>query len=62
MNEQPIIDTGEQRALSLPDETLFAANGIVSRTLLRTPRAWAGLFGFAEGQELSGHKIGRAHV
>ena len=36
MNEQPVIDSGAARILSLAEETKFAANGIVSRTLLRT--------------------------
>jgi quercetin dioxygenase-like cupin family protein len=55
MNEIPLIDPGEAKILSLPDETQFAANGIVSRTLLRTPTTRIVLFGFAEGQELSEH-------
>ena len=41
--------------MSLAAETKFAANGIVSRTLLRTPNSRAVLFGFAEGQELTEH-------
>ena len=36
-------------------ETRFAPNGIVSRTLLRTAHSRVVLFGFAEGQELSEH-------
>ena len=55
MNEMPLIEPAEARILSLPDETQFAANGIVSRTLLRTPTTRVVLFGFAEGQELSEH-------
>ena len=55
MNEQPLIDAGEPKILSMPDETQFAANGIVSRTLLRTPTTRVVLFGFAGGQELSEH-------
>jgi quercetin dioxygenase-like cupin family protein len=55
MNEMPLIDSGEEKILSLPDETQFATNGIVSRTLLRTPTTRVVLFGFAEGQELSEH-------
>lgn len=55
MNERPIIDSGQAKILSLPDETQFATNGIVSRTLLRTPTTRVVLFGFAEGQELSEH-------
>lgn len=55
MNEVPLIDAGEPKILSLPNETQFAANGIVSRTVLRTPTTRVVLFGFAEGQELSEH-------
>jgi quercetin dioxygenase-like cupin family protein len=55
MSEQPLIDLTEQKILSLVAETQFAPNGIVSRTLLRTPAARVVLFGFAQGQELSEH-------
>src|ERR1017187_6705010 len=55
MNEQPIIDAGAAKILSLAEETRFAPNGIVSRTLLRTANSRAVLFGFAEGQELTEH-------
>ena len=51
----PYIDSSEAKVLSLPAETQFADNGIVSRTLLRTPTARVVLFGFAEGQELTEH-------
>src|ERR1041385_4461312 len=55
MTEQPLIDPAQEAVLSLPTETQFAANGIVSRTLLRTKRSRVVLFGFAEGQELTEH-------
>jgi quercetin dioxygenase-like cupin family protein len=55
MNEKPLIDPAREKILSLPDETKFAANGIVSRTLLRTANTRTVLFGFAEGQELTEH-------
>jgi quercetin dioxygenase-like cupin family protein len=55
MNEQPVIAPGAANILSLPDETRFAPNGIVSRTLLRTANSRVVLFGFAEGQELTEH-------
>jgi quercetin dioxygenase-like cupin family protein len=55
MSEKPLVGPREAKILSLPDETQYAANGIVSRTLLRTPTARVVLFGFAEGQELSEH-------
>ena len=55
MAEQPLIAAGAQKILSLPAETHFAPNGIVSRTLLRTANSRVVLFGFAEGQELTEH-------
>lgn len=55
MSEKPLIDVTQEKILSLPDETKFAANGIVSRTLLRTANTRVVLFGFAEGQELTEH-------
>ena len=55
MKEKPLIDSAEAKILSLPDETKFAENGIVSRTLLNAAHARVILFGFAEGQELSEH-------
>ena len=55
MAEQPLIDTAAAKIVSLPQETQFAANGIVSRTLLRTANGRVVLFGFAEGQELTEH-------
>src|SRR6266571_1539923 len=55
MTERPLIDAVQEKILSLADETRFAPNGIVSRTLLRTPTSRVVLFGFAEGQELTEH-------
>jgi quercetin dioxygenase-like cupin family protein len=55
MSEKPIIEPGKERILSLAKEVRFEENGIVSRTLLRTPHSRAVLFGFAEGQELTEH-------
>jgi quercetin dioxygenase-like cupin family protein len=55
MSEQPLIDPKEGKVVSLPAETQYAANGIVSRTVLRSPGARVVLFGFAEGQELTEH-------
>lgn len=55
MTEQPLMDPGKEKILSLPAETQFAPNGIVSRTLLRTTNSRTVLFGFAEGQELTEH-------
>jgi quercetin dioxygenase-like cupin family protein len=55
MAEQPLLDAGAAKVVSLPQETQFAANGIVSRTLLRTGNGRVVLFGFAEGQELTEH-------
>ena len=55
MSEKPLIDAALEKILSLADETRFAPNGIVSRTLLRTATSRVILFGFAEGQELTEH-------
>lgn len=55
MSEKPIIGPGKEKILSLVEEVRFEKNGIVSRTLLRTPHSRAVLFGFAEGQELTEH-------
>jgi quercetin dioxygenase-like cupin family protein len=55
MTEKPLIDPAKEKVVSLADETKFAANGIVSRTLLRTETTRVVLFGFAEGQELTEH-------
>ena len=55
MNEKPLIESGAAKILSLAEETKYAANGIVSRTLLRTANSRTVLFGFAEGQELTEH-------
>jgi len=55
VGETPLIDPAAAKVISLAEETKFAANGIVSRTLLRTPNSRVVLFGFAEGQELTEH-------
>jgi quercetin dioxygenase-like cupin family protein len=55
MSEQPLIDSAREKILSLTAETQFAPNGIVSRTLLRTPGSRTVLFGFTQGQELTEH-------
>jgi quercetin dioxygenase-like cupin family protein len=55
MNERPLIDSARGSVLSLSEETQFAENGIVSRTLLQTTVCRIVLFGFAEGQELTEH-------
>jgi len=55
MSERPLIDAAKEEIISLPNETQFAANGIVSRTVLRSPNSRMVLFGFAEGQELTEH-------
>jgi quercetin dioxygenase-like cupin family protein len=55
MTEQPLIDAGREKVLSLAAETQFVPNGIASRTLLRTANSRTVLFGFAEGQELAEH-------
>jgi len=55
MSEHPLMDAATASVISLDEETGFAPNGIVSRTVLRTPHGRVVLFGFAEGQELTEH-------
>lgn len=55
MNEKPLVKAGAANILSLAEETQFAANGIVSRTLFQTDNFRTVLFGFAQGQELTEH-------
>lgn len=55
MNEKPLIESASPKILWLADETQFAPNGIVSRTLLNAAGLRTVLFGFAEGQELTEH-------
>ena len=55
MSERPLIDLDQEKILSLARETQFAPNGIVSRTLMKSPTSRVVLFGFAAGQELSEH-------
>jgi len=55
MNERPLIESEHEKIVSLANETQYAPNGIVSRTLLRTGTLRTVLFGFAEGQELTEH-------
>jgi len=49
------MDAGVEKVISLHEETRYAPNGIVSRTLMRTANSRVVLFGFAEGQELTEH-------
>ena len=55
MSERPLIESDVEKVISLADETRFAPNGIVSRSLMRTPNSRIVLFGFTEGQELTEH-------
>jgi quercetin dioxygenase-like cupin family protein len=55
VNEQPICEGTSWKILALAEESKFAPNGIVSRTLLSTANCRVLLFGFAEGQELTEH-------
>lgn len=50
-----MIDPAQAQVVSLAEETRFAPNGIVSRTLWRTPTLRVVLFGFDQGQELTEH-------
>lgn len=55
MSERPLIAGTTTEMIALSKETQYAANGIVSRTVLRTPNSRVVLFGFSAGQELSEH-------
>jgi quercetin dioxygenase-like cupin family protein len=55
MNESPLLQTEPTGIVALPEATQFAANGIVSRTLLKTGSLRMVLFGFDVGQELTEH-------
>jgi len=55
ISEKPLIDVAREEILALADETKFAADGIASRTLLRTANLRVVLLGFAEGRELTEH-------
>jgi quercetin dioxygenase-like cupin family protein len=55
MKEQPLLDPGSSKILPLADETRYAPNGIVSRTLLSNGPLRVVLFGFDQGQELTEH-------
>jgi len=55
MKEEPLLATDCERIISLAQETQFAPNGIVSRTVFATPTTRVILFGFAPGQELTEH-------
>ena len=55
MKEFPLIAADQARVIDLREETQFAPNGIISRTILITTQARVILFGFSEGQELSEH-------
>lgn len=62
MAEKPIFSQGEAAVTSLAKETVYADNGIVSRTLLSTPAVRMTLFAFADGQELTEHASTRHAV
>jgi quercetin dioxygenase-like cupin family protein len=55
MSEQPLINLQHEKIISLANETQFAPNGIVSRTILRSSNVRVVLFGFSAGQELTEH-------
>lgn len=55
MSEKPLMDGSREEIISLAKETQYAPNGIVSRTVLRTPGSRVILFGFSESQELTEH-------
>jgi quercetin dioxygenase-like cupin family protein len=59
MAAKPMIAPLEARVLSLPAQTRYAPNGIVSRVVFDAGGARVVLFGFAEGQELTEHTAPR---
>jgi quercetin dioxygenase-like cupin family protein len=59
MAEKPLIAPDRPQVLSLPAETQFAPNGIVSRAVFNAGGTRVVLFGFAEGQELTEHTATR---
>ena len=62
VSDMPFENPGLAKIVSLADETTFATNGIVSRTLLRTADLKVVLFCMAEGQEMSEHTSTQAGV
>jgi len=50
-----LFDPDAAGLVSLPGNTQFSPQGIVSRALVTTPGMRVTLFGFAEGQELTEH-------
>lgn len=50
-----LFDPAAAGVISLPGNTQFSPQGIVSRALVTTPEMRVTLFGFAEGQELTEH-------
>jgi quercetin dioxygenase-like cupin family protein len=59
MAEQPLFQSNQTARAALATETVFADNGVVSRTLFATPNTRVVLFAFAEGQTLSEHSTPR---
>jgi quercetin dioxygenase-like cupin family protein len=55
MSEKPMMSVEQYSVVNLASETQFSANGIVSRTLMRTGSGRVVLFGFDLGQELTEH-------
>jgi len=59
MAEQPLFQSSLTARVALATETVYAENGVVSRTLFATPNTRTVLFAFAEGQTLSEHSTPR---
>jgi quercetin dioxygenase-like cupin family protein len=55
MSEQPMMQFDQAAVVALAQETQYAPQGIVSRTLMKSPAARLVLFGFDVGQELTEH-------
>ncbi|MFT3870501.1 MAG: cupin domain-containing protein [Nibricoccus sp.] len=62
MAEKPVFPVDQVVQTSLTSETVFAENGVVSRTLFANSVTRVVLFAFAAGQSLSEHSTPRAAI
>lgn len=59
MSKTALLSAETAAAIFLPEQTQYAPDGIVSRTLVQTPSLRVILFAFAAGQELTEHASNR---
>lgn len=62
MAEKPVFPVDQVIQTSLSQETVFAENGVVSRTLFANSVTRVVLFAFAAGQSLSEHSTPKAAI